>query len=82
MNHKIFKERSVITVDCREMFPPEPMVKVLEAVETMASHEAVLMLHRHNPVHLFPKLAERKLEFHLEEHGDDSIELLIWRDDS
>ncbi|MBF0288840.1 MAG: DUF2249 domain-containing protein [SAR324 cluster bacterium] len=80
MTHKILEERSIITVDCHEMFPPEPMVKVLEAVEAMQPHEAVLMLHRHKPIHLFPKLAERQLEFHVTEHDDESIELLIWRE--
>jgi len=49
--------RTIITVDCRELLPPEPMIKVMEAVMQMKDDEAVRMLHRHTPRHLFPKPA-------------------------
>ena len=73
------KTLKIITVDCRELEPPEPMVKVLEAVEKMGKEEAVLMLHRKRPTLLFPRLKEKGLEFELTEKEDESIELLIWR---
>ncbi len=69
----------VITVDCRELEPPEPMVRVLEAVESMADGEAVLMLHRQKPCLLLPRLDEMGLEYELAEKEDGSVELLIWR---
>ena len=73
------KTLKIITVDCRELVPPEPMVKVLEAVEKMGKDEAVLMLHRKKPALLLPRLKEKGLEFKLTEKDDESIELFIWR---
>lgn len=73
------KNLKIITVDCRELEPPEPMVKVLEAVEKMGKEEAVLMLHRKKPALLLPRLKEKGLDFELTEKEDESIELLIWR---
>lgn len=72
-------DRKIITVDCRQLFPPEPMIKVLEAVEKMRDDECVLMLHRQSPVHLFGKLGEMGLKYKLKELSDGSIQLLVWR---
>jgi len=72
-NHK-----NIITVDCREMEPPEPMIKVLEAVSNMGDDEAVLMLHRQKPVHLFSRLDAMGLDYSLTEKDDMSVEVLIW----
>ncbi|MBE9504731.1 MAG: DUF2249 domain-containing protein, partial [Proteobacteria bacterium] len=58
---------------------PEPMIKVLEAVEKMGKDEAVLMLHHKKPALLFPRLKEKGLDFELTEKDDENIELLIWR---
>ncbi len=73
-------KRSIITIDCREMLPPEPLIKVLEAVEQMQDNEAILMIHRQKPRLLLPKLAERNLKYEMREFADDSIELLIWQE--
>ena len=73
------RDLKVITVDCRELVPPEPMVQILEAIEKMGNDEAVLMLHRKKPNLLFPKLKEKGLDFELTEKNEDNIELLIWR---
>ncbi|MDP6179226.1 MAG: DUF2249 domain-containing protein [Desulfatiglandales bacterium] len=75
-------ERRVIPVDCREMQAPEPMIAVLEAVSGMQENEAVLMLHRQKPIHLFPKLEDSGLCYELEEEEDGSIQLLIWQESS
>ncbi|MBC8258810.1 MAG: DUF2249 domain-containing protein [SAR324 cluster bacterium] len=72
---------SVITVDCRDLEPPEPLVLVLEAIEKLEPYEVVKMLHRHSPKMLFPKLEERKMQTHLKEFEDGSIELWIWKED-
>ncbi len=67
-------------IDCRELLPPEPLVKVMQAVERMQAGETVKMLHRQKPCVLLPKLDERGLEYKMQEFDDGSIELLIWRD--
>ncbi len=72
--------RSIITIDCRELLPPEPLTKVLEAVEQMQADEAILMIHRHKPCLLLPKLTARKLKYEMQEFADGSIKLLIWQE--
>ena len=70
----------IIIVDCRELEPPEPMVKVLEAVNNMAADEAVLMIHRKMPRLLFSKLDELGFSHDVTEESEGLIKLLIWRD--
>ncbi len=69
-----------IVIDCRELEPPEPMVRVLEAVQKMADNEAVLMVHRKYPRLLIPRLDEMKLSHRLIEESDDLVKLLIWKE--
>ena len=45
--------------DNRELDPPEPMVRILAAVETMAPGEVLSALLCREPIFLFPELAKR-----------------------
>jgi len=80
MTDNIKKTRRTITIDCRELLPPEPMVKVMTSVENLKDDEAILMMHRHEPCSLFPKLEERNLKFDIKEIEDGSVEILIWKE--
>ena len=71
---------SVITVDCRELELPEPMVVVLEAIEKLQNSEVLKMLDRQSPRLLFPLLEERGMMTHLDKFEDSSIELWIWQE--
>lgn len=46
-------------LDNRELDPPEPMVRILAAVETMQPGEVLTALLCREPVFLFPQLAKR-----------------------
>ena len=48
-----------LEMDNRELDPPEPMVKILAATETMAKGEVLAALLEREPVFLFPELAKR-----------------------
>jgi len=72
--------KKTITLDCRDLEPPEPMVRVLEAVQAMTVDETVLMIHRKVPRLLLPRLKELGLTFELVEERADSVKLYIWRD--
>jgi len=80
MTNNIKDNRKIITVDCRELLPPEPLIKVMTSVENLKDDEAILMLHRHEPCSLFPKLEERDLKYDIKELKDGSIEILIWNE--
>ena len=70
----------IIIVDCRDLEPPEPMVKVLEAIHHAGSDEAVLMIHRKMPRLLFSKLDELGFSYEVIEETDGLVKLLIWKD--
>lgn len=79
MKHVFQTDRKIIEIDCRELVPPGPMIQVLEAVETMKKDEAILMIHRKNPIPLYDRLEERGCHYQLKEFEDGSIQLLIWK---
>ena len=77
----IQSKRKIITLDCREMAPPEPLVKVLETLNTLAHDEALLMIHRKRPNLLFPRLDELGFSHEIKEEDESVIKLLIWKGD-
>ena len=72
-------DKKVIVVDCRELFPPEPMERVLEAVQAMQEDEAVLMVHRQEPFPLYKRLEERQCDYEIKRFIDGGVQLLIWK---
>jgi TusA-related sulfurtransferase len=50
---------SVQHLDNRDLDPPEPMVRILETIETMAPGEVLSALLCREPIFLFPELAKR-----------------------
>lgn len=75
-----YSSKKIISIDCRELEPPEPMVKALEAVQLMKGDEALLMVHRKVPRLLLPRLRELGLNFEVKEDHPDTVKLYIWRD--
>jgi hypothetical protein len=72
------REKNII-IDCRDMEPPEPMIAVLEKVESLQSDQKIIMIHRKEPNLLYAKLKERGCEFELKTFENESIELTIWK---
>ena len=69
-----------ITLDCSQMEPLEPMLRVLEQLDRLKPGEGIKMLHRMKPRLLFPKLQERSWNFRVIEHTPDQIEVRIWQE--
>ena len=76
----LFNSRKIITIDCRDLEPPEPMIQVLEAVHLMGDDEAVMMVHRKRPRLLFPRLMELGLKHEITEEDENLVKILIWRE--
>ena len=73
-------DKNIIVIDCRELLPPEPLMKIMKATENLGEDEKVLMLHRHEPHGpFFSKLIDRNLDHKISKSEDGSIEILIWR---
>lgn len=70
---------TTITIDVRELVPPEPMMRILEAVAQLEPGQRLLVHHARYPVHLIPRLEELGCRHAARERADGGVDLLIER---
>jgi uncharacterized protein (DUF2249 family) len=63
----------IVDVDARGLVPPQPMVKILEALASLPEHAAVRARTDRRPIHLYPILIARGFTGNSEEHDDGSF---------
>jgi uncharacterized protein (DUF2249 family) len=63
----------VVDVDARGLEPPQPMVKILEAVEALPSNGALRARTDRRPMHLYAQLEARGFTGQTEEQNDGSF---------
>jgi uncharacterized protein (DUF2249 family) len=68
-----------VTIDVSELVPPEPMIKILEALEALPSGGVLLVRHVRRPMHLYPRLDDLGYRYDTRELGPGRIEVLIER---
>jgi len=66
-----------IEIDARGLLPPEPMVKILEAVAGLAQGAELHARTDRRPMHLFPQLEARGFLAKCAEQSDGSFLTLI-----
>lgn len=71
------EDDDVIVLDVRDLEPPEPMVRTLEVLATMARGKTLLQLNVRVPQFLLPKLDERGFAYEIREQSADLIRLFI-----
>ena len=69
-----------IALDCNQMEPAEPMLRVLEQLDRLKQGEGIKMLHRMKPRLLFPKPQERGWKISIVEHTPDQVEVRTWQE--
>jgi len=80
MVESLFKtDKQLQIIDCRALSPPEPMERILEAVETLGKGQAILMIHHKKPRLLYAKLEERQCASETITLEDGSVQVLIWK---
>ncbi len=67
----------IIEIDVRELEPPEPMIKVLEALSVLKGNSVLLVHHHREPVMLYPKLEERGFGAVCEKISDNYFKIFI-----
>ena len=67
------------TLDVRGLEPPQPMVAVLERLDTLAAGETLTVIHDRRPTFLYPQLDERGFTHRTEEPEPGVIHILIRR---
>ncbi|HBY96931.1 MAG: DUF2249 domain-containing protein [Ardenticatenaceae bacterium] len=70
---------ATLTIDVRELTPPEPMMRILEAVAELEPGQRLLVHHARYPVHLIPRLEALGCRHAARERGDGGVDLLIAR---
>ena len=70
---------STVRLDVRGLEPPLPMVRVLEAVETLAPGQRLEVLHHRRPIFLYPQLEARGCRHATDEPEPGLVRIAIWR---
>jgi uncharacterized protein (DUF2249 family) len=70
---------AVIEIDNRGLQPPEPMVRILEAIEQLSNGDQVLALMDREPLMLYPELERRGFAWTFEAGDADGHRLTIER---
>lgn len=68
------------TVDVRQLEMPQPMMTILEAIESLPDDAALFVYHKRIPVFLLPELKERKFDYRIKEVAPNEVRLLIFKD--
>ncbi|HET7340006.1 MAG TPA: DUF2249 domain-containing protein, partial [Methylomirabilota bacterium] len=67
------------TIDVRGLEPPQPMVRVLERLATLAPGGRLVVLHERRPMFLYPQLDERGLRHVTDEPSAGVVRIVITR---
>jgi uncharacterized protein (DUF2249 family) len=67
-----------LLLDVSELEPPEPMLRVLEALEQLGEGRYLRMLHRREPLPLYPRLRELGFYYLTYAGRATPFEVLIW----
>ena len=66
-------------IDVRHLPMPQPMITILEALDTLLPGTALYVYHKRIPVFLLPELDQRGFEHRIKEVSDVEVHLLIFR---
>lgn len=67
------------SLDNRGLQPPEPMIRILDALEHLMPGEVLEAINERDPVFLYPELAARGAAIATDTRADGSVRLLVRR---
>jgi uncharacterized protein (DUF2249 family) len=70
-----------IHIDARDLEPPEPLIRTLEAMTHLKKGHRLTMRSNRKPMHLFTQLDERGFAYDCTEQSDHSFVTQIWHAD-
>lgn len=71
-------DRSVSTLDARDLPPPEPLANTLERLADLDEESVLVQLNDRAPQHLYPMLADRGYEYETTETAD-AVVTVVWQ---
>lgn len=66
-------------LDVRDLEPPEPMERVLDALPELVEGERLCMIHRREPYPLYPILRRDGYRYETSLTPDGDYQIIIWR---
>jgi uncharacterized protein (DUF2249 family) len=66
-----------LVIDVRGLEPPEPLVRILDAVERLKAGDSIEVLHERRPVFLYPQLDERGFLHETDESQAGVVRIVI-----
>ena len=73
--------RTEVWLDVRDLEPPEPLVRTLEALEELPRDSMLVQVNMRVPQFLLPILRERGFHFTIDESHADEVQVRIWRNE-
>ncbi|MBL8367326.1 MAG: DUF2249 domain-containing protein [Candidatus Accumulibacter sp.] len=71
------RTKTPIVLDVRDLEPPEPMVRTMEALDTLAASEELLVLLPREPYPLYRALELNGFTWKSERQADGTVQVLI-----
>ncbi|MBI3015929.1 MAG: DUF2249 domain-containing protein [Candidatus Tectomicrobia bacterium] len=68
-----------VTIDVRGLQPPQPMERILSALNRLQGDQRLLVIHERRPMFLLPRLEERGYSYEINEEGAGKVILRIWK---
>lgn len=72
-------KKNNIEMDVRGLEPPQPLLKIFEALENLKDDEALYVTHERKPIHLYPRLKDAGYKFLTEERGNELYTIKVWK---
>lgn len=66
-------------LDNRGLEPPQPMMRTLQALETLSENETLTIINDRRPMFLFEQLDEQGYRYQTEQQEDGSFKIEIYR---
>jgi len=76
---KQFEDRT-LRIDVRHLEMPQPMMTILENLDTMPAEQALFVHHKRVPVFLLTELKDRKFDFRIRNISESEVHMLIYKD--
>ena len=67
------------TLDVSDLEPPEPMERILEAIENLGKGDYLRVTHRREPHLIYPMFENMGFAWHTRPGGPVGYEIFVWR---
>lgn len=73
------REGRTLAIDVRGLEPPQPMVRILEAIDGLSAGDRLEVLHERRPIFLYPQLEDRGFLHETSEPAPGLVRIVIRR---